>query len=221
MTHIKSAVRALRHGIGFTIVATATLALAIGATTAIFSVYDELILHPVSIRDAGSLVAIWFTNPKRNVQTPSISIPRYDELNAAVRSYTSVALSAFDSFTLTGAGDAAQLNGLRVSASFFPTLGVMPAQGRNFTDAEDVPNGPAVCILSHEAWQTLFGGRPSIVGGTILLNGMGWQVIGVMPPALTAPFRQVQVFAPRVFDTGGLTPAQVQAGATFAHPSLV
>jgi predicted permease len=218
MTHIKSAARALRHGVGFTLVATATLAVAIGATTAIFSVYDQLILHPVSIRDAGSLVAIWFNNPKRNTQTPSISIPRYDELKAAVRSYTSVALSAFDSFTLTGAGDAAQLNGLRVSARFFPTLGVMPARGRNFTDAEDLPNGPAVCILSHEAWQTLFGARASIVGETITLNGLSWQVVGIMPPALTAPFRQVQIFAPRVFETGGLTPAQVQAGATFAQP---
>src|SRR5690606_1590864 len=111
-------------------------------------------------------------------------------------------ISAFDNFTLTGNGEPQQLNGLRVSASFFPTLGIAPAHGRNFTADEDVPNGPAVVILSHELWQTQFGGRTTIVGESILLNGLSWQVVGIMPPRLSNPWSSTQIFVPRVFEVG-------------------
>jgi hypothetical protein len=181
----KAAARALYKDAGFSAVVILVLAVAIGANAAIFSVHDRLVLNPVSIPDASSLVAIWFNNPQRNVQTPSISIPRYDEMVARTQSFSSIGLSAFDSFTLTGSGDPIQLNGLRVSASFFSTLGVEPARGRSFLTEEDVPNGPPVCILSHELWQSQFGGRGALLGGSIQLNGTAWQVVGIMPPNLT------------------------------------
>src|SRR6185436_17799567 len=114
---LETAIRALRGSPGFSAVVVVTMAVAIAANTAIFSVYDRLVLHPVNIPDARSLVAIWFDDPQRNIQTPSISIPRYDELRAGVHAFSAIGLSAFDCFTLTGAGDATQLNGLRVSAS--------------------------------------------------------------------------------------------------------
>jgi predicted permease len=217
MHHVTRALRALRASPAVSAVSILTMAVAIAANTAVFSVYDELVLHPVSMPDPDSLIAIWFNNPQRNTQSPSISIPRYEELRAETRSFASVGLSAFDSFTLTGHGDPVQLNGLRVSASFLPTLRITPAQGRNFTEAEDVPNGPAVCILSAELWQTQFGSR-DVIGKTIELNGMSWEVIGIMPPRMTAPFGQVQVFAPRVFEVSGLSQVQIDAGATFAQP---
>src|SRR5262249_55769381 len=93
-----------------------------------------------------------------------------------------------------------------------------PAAGRNFAVDEDVPNGPAVCIISHELWQTRFGGRADVVGRTITLNGQSWEVVGITPPRLSPPFAQAQVFAPRVFEVGGLTPVQVQNGAGYAQP---
>ena len=217
MNDLKVAVRALRTRAGFSAAVILTMAVAIGANTAIFSVYDRLVLNPVTIPDASSLIAIWFNNPIRNIQTPNMSVPRYDGLRAEARSFASLGLSTFDSFTLTGAGDPAQLTGLRVSASFMPTLGIGPAKGRAFRDDEDVPNGPAVCILSHELWQRQFGGRESLIGQTIQLNGTAWEVVGIMPPRLTAPFGQVQVFAPRVFEVGGLTPAQIAGGAGYAQ----
>jgi hypothetical protein len=127
-------------------------------------------------------------------------------------------VSAFDNFTLTGVGEQPlQLTGQRVSHDFFKTLGVPPARGRDFAAADDVPNGPSVCIISHELWTAQFGQRPSLVGETIQLNGQSWQVIGIMPPQLTPPFRQVQVFAPRVFEIGGLRPDQIDAGAGYAQ----
>jgi predicted permease len=217
MTDFTNAVRALRKSPGFSLVAVLTIGVGIGANTALFSVYDRLVLNPVTIPKPASLVAIWINNPQLNFNAPAMSWPRYDDIRSHAASFAMIGISAFDNFTLTGNGDPEQLNGQRVSATFLPTLGILPAAGRNFTADEDLPNGPAVCIISHELWQTRFGGRAQIVGSTITLNGQPWQVVGVTPPRLSPPFAQVQVFAPRVFEVGGLTPIQVQNGAGYAQ----
>src|SRR5258705_74040 len=170
MSDFRQAVRALGKSPAFSIVAVLTIAVGIAANTALFSVYDRLVLNPVTIPNPSSLVAVWTNNPQINLNAPAISWPRYQELREQARSFASIGISAFDNFTLTGNGDPEQLNTQRVSATFFPTLGILPAVGRNFTAEEDLPNGPAVCIISHELWQTRFGGRPSLVGETIALN---------------------------------------------------
>src|SRR4029077_4455737 len=190
----------------------------IGANTALFSVYDRLVLNPVTIPAPSSLAAIWISNPQLNFNAPAMSWPRYDDIRSHASSFTTIGISAFDNFTLTGNGDPEQLNGQRVSATFLPTLGILPAAGRNFTADEDLPNGPAVCIVIHELWQTRFGGRASVVSETITLNGQPWQGVGTMPPRLSPPFGQVQVFAPRVFEVAGLTAQQVQNGAGYSQP---
>jgi putative ABC transport system permease protein len=219
MTNLIAGVRSIRQSPGFSLVAILTLAVGIAANAALFSVYDRLVLRPVDVGDPSSLVAIWSQNPTAGFFAPAVSWPRFAELARTTRSFSSTAVSAFDNFTLTGNGDQPdQLNGLRVSSGFFTTLGVRPALGRDFVAAEDVPNGPAVCVISHELWTTRFGQRTSIVNDIIQLNGQSWQVVGVMPPALTAPFTQVQVFAPRVFEVGGLTPQQIEAGAGYSQP---
>ena len=215
--NLTAAVRSLRSAPGFSAIVVFTMALGIAANTAIFSVYDQLVLNPVTIPDPSSLVALWFNNPERNVSGGNMSVPRYDEMRGRIGAFSSIGLAAFDSFTLTSAGEPAQLTGLRVSATFLPTLGVVPARGRNFTPAEDTANGPAVCIISHELWQTRLGGRDGIIGQTLELNGTAWEIVGVMPPRLTVPYRSVQILAPRVFEVGGLTAAQIQAGAGFAQ----
>ena len=219
MADLTAALRSLRKSPGFSLVAILTIAVGIAANTALFSVYDRLVLNPVTIKEPASLVALLATNPQfLGVRVPAVSWPRYEEIRDQASSFSSVALSAFDNFTLTGNGDPQQLNGLRITPSFFPTLGVMPAQGRNFTAEEDLPNGPAVCMISHELWQTQFGGRAGLVGQTITLNGQPWQVVGILPPKLTAPFNQTQIFSPRVFEVPALTMAQVQAGSGYAQP---
>ncbi|HUL71735.1 MAG TPA: ABC transporter permease [Vicinamibacterales bacterium] len=219
MTTLRAAVRALANTPGFSSVAILTLAVGIASNAALFSVYDRLVLNPVTAPDPSTLVAIWSNNPQSNFNAPALSWPRYVELGRTARSFSSLAISAFDNFTLTGDGEhPAQLNSLRVSSAFFRTLGVLPARGRDFTAADDVPNGPLVCIISHELWTTRFGKRASIVGEVIRLNGQSWQVIGITPPALTQPFQQVQVFAPRVFEVSYLVPTQVDAGAGYAQP---
>ncbi|MEP6783052.1 MAG: ABC transporter permease [Acidobacteriota bacterium] len=217
MINFRAAVRPLIQQPAFTAVAVLTIAIGIGANAALFSVYDQLVLNPIDVPNPRSLIVIETRNPQFNVAVPNISWPRYVEVKRKSRMFATLGISAFDSLTLTGDGEPQALNAQRVDASFFPTLRVMPARGRNFTAEEDVPNGPAVCIISHELWQAQFGGRDGIVGENIMLNGRSWQVIGIMPPHLTAPFRQVQVFAPRVFEVNGITPAQVDAGSVYAQ----
>ena len=218
MPDFKIALRSLLKAPGFTLVAILTIATGIGANTALFSVYDRLVLNPVSLASPSSLVAIWAVNNAAGFVAPAVSWPRFEEIRRNAKSFSSIADSAFDNFTITGEGDPAQLAGLRVTPSFFPTLGIKPELGRNFFPEEDAPNGPNVVILSHEFWQTRFGGRASIVGENIQLNGLSWQVVGVMPPRLSNPFSQSLVFAPRVFEVGGLNPAQVQVGAGYSQP---
>ncbi len=218
MSDLKIAVRALAKAPGFFLVAILTIAVAIAANTALFSVFDRLVLNPVTISQPSSLVAIVNNNPQLTAPVPAVSWPRYEEIRDHARSFASIAVSAFDSFTLTGSGEPEQLNGLRASASFLPALGIEPTRGRNFTAAEDLPNGPAVCIISYELWQTRFGARERIIGETIVLNGQSWEVIGVTPARLSPPFAQVQIFAPRVFEVSGLTPQQIQNGSGYAQP---
>jgi len=210
--------RSLLQSPGFTLVAVLTIAVGIGANTALFSVFDRLILRPLTLPEPSSLVAIWSSNPALNFNAPAVAWPRYEELRRHAQSFSSFANSCFDNFTITGNGDPVQLNGLRVTAGFFTTLGVPPLRGRVFTPEEDLPNGANVCLLSHELWQSRFGGRESIVGETIQLNGLSWQVIGILPPHLSNPFGQVQIFAPRVFEITGLTAVQVQNGAGYTQP---
>jgi predicted permease len=218
MRALKNAFRSLLNSPGFSAVAILTLAICIAANTAIFSVYDRLVLHPISLPNPSTLVAIWTNSPTNNFYAPALSWPRYKELARGTRAFSSTAVSAFDNFTLTAAEEPPiLLNTLRVSGAFFRTLGVQPALGRDFAPEEDVPNGPQVCILSHEFWTSRFGARTSLVGEMIQLNGQSWQVVGVLPPQLSAPFAQVQVFAPRVFEISGLTAAQVEVGAGYAQ----
>jgi hypothetical protein len=106
MSDVKNAVRALRKSPGFSIVAVLTIAVGIGANTALFSVYDRLVLNPVTIPAPASLVAIWVNNLQLNFNAPAVSWPRYEEIRSQNRSFASVGISAFDNFTLTGRTDA-------------------------------------------------------------------------------------------------------------------
>ena len=218
MSDFTAAVRALRAQPRFSIVAVLTIAVGIGACSALFSIYDRLVLNPVTLADPASLVAILNNNPQLPQPTPSVSWPRFEVVRDRAQSFAALGVSAFDNFTLTGNGDPEQLTGLRTSGDFFAALRVAPARGRFFRPDEDVANGPAVCVLSHELWQGRFGGREDLVGQTVTLNGQPWQVVGITPPRMSVPFTAVQVFAPRVFEVTGLTPGQIQAGAGYAQP---
>ncbi len=218
MSDVTIALRALRKHPRFSIISVLTMAVGIAACSALFSIYDRLVLNPVTLPNPGSLVALLNGNPQLPTPVGSVSWPRYEFVRDRVQTLRQLGVSAFDSFTITNDGDPEQLSSLRTSGEFFAALGIAPHRGRLLTRDDDVPNGPRVVVVSYEFWQRRFAGRPDIVGQTITLNAEPWEVVGVTPPQVTPPFRQVQVFAPRVFEVTGLTAAQVQNGAGYLQP---
>jgi predicted permease len=216
MNDLKFAIRQLRKSPGFTFVAVITLALGIGANTALFSAFDTLVLHPLRLPHSERLVRIWVSNPALNYSTRYVSWPRYEFIRDHQQSFANIAAANFASYALTRIGaDPEQLNSLQVTANFFPTLGVAPLRGRNFTKEEDTAGGPNVAILSYECWQRFFGGRDSLVGENITLGGAPYAVVGILPPAFSNPYNTVMVFVPRVFEPQDITPQQVENGAGY------
>ena len=181
------ALRQLRKTPGFTTVAVLTLALGIGANTAIFSVVDAVLLRPLPFRSASRLVVVKPTEPGRRDDI-GVSYPAF--LDWRSRNHVFEALSAYrtDDFTLTGRSEPAHVTGAVISANTFSLLGVAPALGRDFTTAEDAPspNGRPV-ILSSRLWQERFGSDPNAVGQSVTLSGQQFTVAGVMPAGFQFP----------------------------------
>ena len=198
MNDLTFALRQLRKSPGFTSVAILTLALGIGLNTALFSAFNTFVLHPLTLPQADRLVRLWVSNPAMNYNIPYVSWPRYGFIRDREKSFSNISASGFASYALTRNGaDPEQLNALQVTTSFFPTLGIAPLRGRNFTKEEDSVGGANVAILSCECWQRYFGGRDSVVGESIMLSGASYAVVGVLPPTLSQPFNTVMIFVPR------------------------
>ena len=213
---IAYAFRSLFKSPGFTSLAILTMAVAIGANTALFSVFDTFVLHPIALPSAGRLVRIWTNNKERNVVAPVLSVPKYRLFAEQQTAFSGITASSFTTHVLTREGaDPEQLTGLDVTQSFIPTLGLALARGRNFTAEEDVRNGPHVCILTYDMWKTRFGKRDGIVGRTIELDGVPTTVVGVLAEGMPAPLAPVQVLQPWPFNPPFLSDQQIQGGAGF------
>ena len=218
MNDLRFAVRQLRKSPAFTAIAVLTLALGIGANTALFSTFNTFVLHPLSLPQSDRLVRLWVSNRGMNYTTPYVSWPRYEFIRDRQKSFSNTCATGFASYALTRTGaDPEQLIALQVTASFFPTLGIRPLRGRNFTREEDSAGGANVAILSYECWQRFFGGRDSVVGENIMLSGATYAVVGVLPPKLSQPFNTAMIFMPRVFAPQDIATEQVQNGAGFLN----
>ncbi|MBL9208506.1 MAG: ABC transporter permease [Opitutaceae bacterium] len=212
---LRHALRSLLKSPGFTLVAILTLSLGIGATTTLYSVFSVLVLNPTRLADPTALVQLWVRNPERNFNAPSMSWPRFEEIRRQQTVFSDVAVSAFGTFNLVHNGEPEQLTGLYATSGFLNVLGVAPAHGRTFTAEEDLSGSAPVVILSHELWQTRFGGRENLVGQPVLLSGTSYTVIGILPPLLSNPYGNVQLIATRPNEFAGLTPQQVSNGAGY------
>ena len=178
----------LRHGFrtlarrpGFTAVASLTLALGIGANTAIFSVVNAVLLRPLPFPDPDRLVAVWETFPEGG---PSRVAPaNYFDWSAEKRAFEAMAAFGAAGFSLTGQGEPEQLLGAHVSASYFSVLGIRPLLGRFFTAEEDQP-GAGVVVLSQGLWRRRFGASREVIGQKVTLDGAPFTVLGIMPPGI-------------------------------------
>ncbi len=212
---MKHALRQLLKSPGYTALAVGALALGIGANTVLFSAINTLFLRPLGYAQPEQLTRVWGSFPERGLEQANVSWPRYSAWRDQQQVFSEFAAQAFTGFTLTGRGDSENLQAARVTANFFPALGVQPLLGRGFRPEDDRPGGANVILLNHGFWQRRFGGKPDILGQSLTLNGAPYTIIGVLPPTLGFPYAQNQIWAPRVFEPEGLPPDLVQRGTGY------
>jgi putative ABC transport system permease protein len=193
---LRYGVRMLLKKPGFTLIAVLTLALGIGANTAIFSVVNTVLLKPLPYAEPERLAMLWTDNPKQGVHEEGTSYPTFLDWRAQSHSFAELALcSRGNPVVLTGTAEPERALGEYVSANLFPLLGVKPALGRTFTP-DDEQRRERVVVLSFGLWQRRFGADPGIVGKTLEINGQNTQIIGVMPARFYFPVNETQLWEP-------------------------
>jgi len=173
--------RTLLRNPGFTIVAVLSLAIGIGANSAIFSVINGLLLRPLPFKDAERLVILWSRSPGLNVPQDWFSPGQYLDVKADNQVFEETAITIGGSFNLTGQGAPEHIDGARVSSSLFSLLGASPMLGRAFSSEDDQPGKQASVILCYGFWKRAFGGDPNVTGKTLTMNGNSFTIAGVMP----------------------------------------
>jgi predicted permease len=184
---LRFGLRTLRKSPGFTVIALFTLALGIGANTAIFSIVDAVMLKPLPFPDSDKLVFMTSAFEKQGVtRNFATSYADFLDWRSTAKSFTGMASYHQDSFTLAGLDQPLHVSGETVSGDFFSTLGTQPLLGRGFTRDEEKP-GTRVVVLSHDLWQSAFHGDRSIIGRAITLDKQSYTVVGVMPAGFSFP----------------------------------
>jgi putative ABC transport system permease protein len=189
------AVRGLIKRPLFATAALVALALGIGANSAIFSVVNGVLLRPLPYPSPDRLMMLWTYNPRQGFDKDVSTYPNFEDWRRQSTSFDGLSAYIGSDFTLTEAGEPAQIRGATVTPGFFETLGVAPALGRTFGPREGMRGGDRVAILSDGLWQTRFGSDQTIVGRSIVLNGVAHEVLGVMPQSFGHP-ETAQVWTP-------------------------
>lgn len=182
---LRSALRALSGRKLATTIAILTLALGIGANTAVFGVVDAVLVKDLPFPDPDRLVLVWETVPARSQSEAFMAFPNYRDYRGGARAFEDMAAffaNPNQDVNLTGGAEPERVHVARVTSSYFDVLGVQPRHGRAFTEEEDRVGNHRVAILSHGLWTRQFGGRPDLVGQTVHVNGFPYTVVGIMPP---------------------------------------
>ena len=188
LTDFRYAFRMLLKSPGFTIVAVLTLALGIGANSAIFSVVDTVLLRPLPFPHPDRLATIWSAPEKEANAHETDSFPDFYDLRAQSQSWSALAAYSGAGTVLSGAGEAQELSGVAVAGDFFEALGVVPMLGRSFTAKEAKVGAPNVVVIGHGLWQRAFGSNGAIVGRQVTMASRSYTVLGVMAPGWKFPF---------------------------------
>jgi len=196
---LRYSLRRLAKSPAFTAIVVLTLALGIGANTAIFSAVNAVILRPLPYHEPHRLVTIEHLYPSLDLEAP-VSAPGFLDYEKKGRSFESMAVQSGWQANLTGVGEPVRMQGQRVTGKFFATLQVPALLGRTLQPGEDAVGREHVAVLSYDAWQRILGADPGIVGRSLSLNGESYQVIGVMPSGFRDFFnRDTEIWAPLVF----------------------
>jgi putative ABC transport system permease protein len=212
---LRYGVRMLAKNPGFAFVAVLTLALGIGANTAIFSIVNAVLLQPLPFSEPDRLVWVWgnIRNGGNRASTSPLDYLDYRKQNTTFEHFAAT-FSIPISFNLTGSGEPERLQGQAATGNFFQALGVNAALGRTFLLENEEPGRDQVAVLSHKLWQRRFGGDPSMIGKTLSLDGKSVEVIGVMPPGFNFP-RNAELWTPMNFQ---IAAGMKQRKAHFLRP---
>ena len=181
------AVRMLAKSPGVTLAAILSLAIGIGANTSIFSIINALLLRPLPYRDADRLVILWNRSPGLNITEDWFSTAQYFDIKTGHHGFEQVAIAIGGNYNLTGKGEPERVGTIRVSSNLLPMLGQAAAVGRIFAPNEDSPGRPATAVLSYGMWLRHFGADPKMIGKSVTLNGVPYEVVGIMPRAFSLP----------------------------------
>jgi putative ABC transport system permease protein len=188
---------------GFTLVALVALALGIGASTAIFSIVNGILLRPLPYRNSDRIVMVWMDNHRLGLDQDWHSYPNYVDYRDQNQVFEQMAAFNDRAFNLTGSADPERVMGMWATASLFQVLGVQPSIGRAFTVDEEEPGKDLVVVISHGLWQRWFGSDPGVIGQQLIMNGTGRTVIGVMPPGVTFPAKDSELWVPLALSPNG------------------
>ncbi|HVN82549.1 MAG TPA: ABC transporter permease [Terriglobia bacterium] len=194
------ALRMLRRNPGFTALVVFTLALGIGANSAIFSIVNAVLLRPLPFHDPERVVFVWETLQREGIDQGVASIPNFFDWKEQSRSFEDMGAAFYlpeTGFNLTMGGEPERVSGGMASAGFFAVLGVKPAVGRLFNPEEDRPGGAPVALISHGLWQRRFGSSPEFIGRTIGVDAVPRTLVGVLPPAFDA-VGKIDLWVPRI-----------------------
>ena len=193
---LRYAIRMMAKRPGFTVIAALTLALGIGANTAIFSAVNAVLLRPLPFPESEQLVDLSETFKQG---FGSVSVPTLEDWKSQNTVFAHISPYLFTSFNLEGGDTPQRIPGINVGANYFDVLGVKPVLGRAFLPGEDVAGNERVVVISDELWRRNFAADPNVINRTIPLNGQQYTVVGVMPRELSALYRTIQMWSPLVF----------------------
>ncbi len=208
---VRYGIRTLLKRPGFAIIAVATLALGMGASTVIFTVVDAALLRGLPYRESSRLYHLWEKTPKQEFNKREFSYPDYQDYQQNTV-FEGLAAYTGGGAILSGMGEPERIAAPRSSANFFTVLGVDPFIGRTFQQGEDVPNGPRVTVLTYGFWQRKFGGDQGVLGKALTINGESYTVVGVLPPSFQFALRNSDLWIP-------YQPTQNQLTRRFMHSS--
>jgi len=197
---MKPVLRRLARSPLFTVITLITLAVGIGANTAIFSVLNGILLKPLPYPHPDRLVAIWETAHLQGMQEVNASPATYFTFREESRAFEDIGLWRYDAVNITGSGRPEQVEALDFSDGVLPVLGVQPVRGRWFSHKDDLPGSPKTVLLSYGYWQSKFGGDPSVIGRRIMVDGMSGEIIGIMPPGFRFVNRHAALYLPLQLD---------------------
>ncbi len=211
---LRDAVRTLRRDPAFTTAAAATLALAIGANTAMFSALNAVLLRPLPYRSPQQLAMLWTEDPTQNLREGRSALRDVEQWRGQSQSFADIATFDAVSTTLTGVDGAEQIVGASISPNLLPLLGVQPMQGRSFS-TQEAEQRQGLVLISHRFWQARFGASRDAIGATIVVNGVPSQILGVLPPGFQIARLEADVWQPHSRLEDGGSRQSVRVGDTW------